>query len=125
MFKLSSCYRLADDNRYDETSVWYINDELGCALTHSDTPQCKIAPFLYAPNKRMDGEVRACTLMWLCRGVKEGEIVERDYLNGIGEDKQRSSRLVVWYETPREMYVELYKSYNKTLDKIASDFKNS
>lgn len=75
IFKLANCYRLADSSQMDETSVWYVNDEIGSALSHSDSPQCKTAPFLYAPNRKMDSEVQAYTLLWLCKDVKEGGVV--------------------------------------------------
>ncbi|CAM8966903.1 unnamed protein product [Rhodiola kirilowii] len=42
-------YRLADDEKLDETSVWYMMDELGSALRHSDIPNFRVAPFLYMP----------------------------------------------------------------------------
>ena len=115
IFRLTGCYRLASSNQYDETSVWYVNDEIGSAFTHSDKPQCKLAPFLYAPNQKMDSQVRAHTLLWLCNDIKEGDIVERDFLNGISEENQRSSRLAVWYEIPKNIYIDLYKGYNKNL----------
>lgn len=59
----------------------------------------------------MDDQVKAYTLMWLIKDVKEGELVERDFIYGMKEDKQRSSRLVVWYNIPRLLYVNLYKGY--------------
>ena len=43
-----------------------------------------IAPFLYAPNNALDDKVIAYTLMWLCEDVKENDLIERDYLNGLG-----------------------------------------
>uniref|UniRef100_A0A2N9H5T5 Tubulin--tyrosine ligase-like protein 12 SET-like domain-containing protein n=1 Tax=Fagus sylvatica TaxID=28930 RepID=A0A2N9H5T5_FAGSY len=42
-------YRLADEEKIDETSVWYVMDELGSALRHSDEPNFRVAPFLFMP----------------------------------------------------------------------------
>jgi len=39
----------------DEENVWYINDEVGCAMRHSDKPNFAMHPFIYAPNQVMDG----------------------------------------------------------------------
>lgn len=38
----------------DESSVWYVLDELGSFVQHSDTPNVKIMPFLYLPNGKLD-----------------------------------------------------------------------
>ena len=54
----------------------------------------------------------AYTLMWLVEDVREGQLVERDFLSGLGEEKQRSSRLAVWYQVPRDLYINLYNEYN-------------
>jgi hypothetical protein len=34
-------------------------------------------------------------------------MVTRDYLNGLGEEKQRSSRLAAWYKLPEPSYLAL------------------
>lgn len=65
VFKIAGNYRLSSTEKLDETSIWYVNDEFGSAITHTDKPQCIIAPFLYAPNNSMDGAVVAYSLMWL------------------------------------------------------------
>ncbi|KAL5995106.1 hypothetical protein ACLOJK_025164 [Asimina triloba] len=51
-------YRLADEEKIDETSVWYVMDEFGSALRHSDEPNCRIAPFLYMPEGKLASAVR-------------------------------------------------------------------
>ncbi len=38
----------------DEENVWYINDEVGCAMRHSDDPNFAVHPFIYAPNNTID-----------------------------------------------------------------------
>ncbi|OMO91799.1 Tubulin-tyrosine ligase [Corchorus olitorius] len=43
-------YRLADEEKLDETPVWYVMDELGSALRHSDEPNFRVAPFLFMPD---------------------------------------------------------------------------
>lgn len=57
-------------------------------------------PFLYAPNFKMDDKVISYTLMWPLEEINEGEEITRDYLNGIKEEKQRSSRMAAWYKLP-------------------------
>uniref|UniRef100_A0A0E0NQI2 Tubulin--tyrosine ligase-like protein 12 SET-like domain-containing protein n=1 Tax=Oryza rufipogon TaxID=4529 RepID=A0A0E0NQI2_ORYRU len=43
-------YRLADEEKIDETPVWYVMDELGSAMRHSDDANFRIAPFLFMPD---------------------------------------------------------------------------
>lgn len=47
-------YRLASSDQMDEENIWYINDEVGCAMKHSDQPNFAIHPFIYAPNNKFD-----------------------------------------------------------------------
>ena len=54
IWKLAHCYRLATTEKLDETSVWYIMDEFGSAIPHSDTPNFVVVPFLFAPNNKLD-----------------------------------------------------------------------
>jgi tubulin--tyrosine ligase-like protein 12 len=52
-------------------------------IPHNDNPNVKIIPFLYAPNNKMDSEVQAFSIMWPIKDIKEGELLTKDYLNGI------------------------------------------
>ncbi|KAH9804622.1 tubulin--tyrosine ligase-like protein 12 [Citrus sinensis] len=46
-------YRLANEEKIDETSVWYVMDELGSAVRHSDEPNFRVAPFLFMPEGKL------------------------------------------------------------------------
>lgn len=56
IWKLANSYRLANDEKLDETSVWYIMDEFGSAIEHKDAPNTQVHPFLYAPNNKLDAQ---------------------------------------------------------------------
>jgi tubulin--tyrosine ligase-like protein 12 len=101
LFKLAGCYRLASTEKLDETSVWYVNDELGSSITHSDNPQVVLVPFLYSRSCHIGEEMEAFTIMWAVKDIEEGQLIERDFLCGLPESKQRSSRLAAWYNLPR------------------------
>ena len=47
-------YRLVTEEQMDEENIWYINDEVGCSIRHSDSPNFAIHPFIYAPNGTFD-----------------------------------------------------------------------
>jgi len=38
----------------DEENIWYLMDEVGTAMRHSDQPNVAIHPFIYSPNGKLD-----------------------------------------------------------------------
>ncbi|KAK6784548.1 hypothetical protein RDI58_018003 [Solanum bulbocastanum] len=119
-------YRLADEEKIDETSVWYVMDELGSALRHSDKPNFRVSPFLYMPEGNLAAAV-SYSILWPIDDVREGDECTRDYLFGIGEEKQRSARLTAWFHTPKNYFIKEYEKYKNTLQsiKIASPVQGS
>ncbi|XP_075490378.1 LOW QUALITY PROTEIN: uncharacterized protein LOC142528958 [Primulina tabacum] len=107
-------YRLADEEKIDETSVWYVMDELGSALRHSDESNFRVSPFLYMPNGRLESAV-SYSILWPTKNIEEGDECTRDFLFGIGEEKQRSSRLTAWFHTPQNYFIREYEKYSKKL----------
>ncbi|XP_021276458.1 LOW QUALITY PROTEIN: tubulin--tyrosine ligase-like protein 12 [Herrania umbratica] len=107
-------YRLADEEKLDETPVWYVVDELGSALRHSDEPNFRVAPFLFMPEGNLASAV-SYSILWPTQNVKKGEECTRDYLFGIGEEKQRSARLTAWFYTPQNYFIQEYKKHHNKL----------
>lgn len=64
-------------------------------------------PFLYAPNNKLDEKAISFTLMWPLQDIKAGDYLTRDYLNGIKEEKQRSSRKAAWFKLPETQLLNL------------------
>ncbi|OAY66706.1 Tubulin--tyrosine ligase-like protein 12 [Ananas comosus] len=108
-------YRLADEEKIDETSVWYVMDELGSALRHSDDANFRVAPFLYMPEGKLASAV-SFSILWPTRDVHCGEECTRDYLFGIGEDKQRSARLTAWFHTLENYFIQEFRKYKQQLE---------
>ena len=104
---------MANTEKLDESSVWYINDELGTAISHNDHPNAKLIPFLFSEDNKMGENMVAYSLIWPLKPINEGEIVCRDYLHGFTEKKQRSSRLSIWYELPFKFYQNINLEYEK------------
>lgn len=50
----------------DKVPVWYIMDEFGSQVQHSDQPSCGMAPFFY-----IQGQL-AYTVLWPLRDLEEG-----------------------------------------------------
>uniref|UniRef100_A0A803MG33 Tubulin--tyrosine ligase-like protein 12 SET-like domain-containing protein n=1 Tax=Chenopodium quinoa TaxID=63459 RepID=A0A803MG33_CHEQI len=107
-------YRLADEEKIDETSVCYVMDELGSALRHSDVPNFQVAPFLYMRDGNLSSAV-SFSILWPTQDVEKGDECTRDFLLGIGEDKQRSARLSAWFHTPKNYFIKGYEKYHQKL----------
>ncbi|KAF6162425.1 hypothetical protein GIB67_017313 [Kingdonia uniflora] len=103
-------YRLADEEKIDETSVWYVMDELGSALRHSDAPNFRVSPFLYMPEGKLASAI-SFSVLWPTKNVQIGNECTRDFLFGIGENRQRSARLTAWFHTPQNYFIQEYENY--------------
>ncbi|KAK7304002.1 hypothetical protein RJT34_14973 [Clitoria ternatea] len=114
MWQYLMTYRLADEEKLDETSVWYVMDELGSALRHSDDPNFRVAPFLFMPEGNLASAV-SFSILWPTKNVERGDECTRDFLLGIGEDKQRSARLTAWFHTPEKYFIQAYEKHNQKL----------
>jgi tubulin--tyrosine ligase-like protein 12 len=107
-------YRLADEEKIDETPVWYVMDELGSAMRHSDDANFRIAPFLFMPDGKLASAI-SYTILWPVHDVHTGEECTRDFLFGVGEDKQRSARLTAWFHTPENYFIQEFRKYKEQL----------
>ncbi|KAL9314621.1 hypothetical protein ACSQ67_020073 [Phaseolus vulgaris] len=114
MWQYLMTYRLADEEKLDETSVWYVMDELGSALRHSDEPNFRVAPFLFMPEGNLASAV-SFSILWPTQNVQKGDECTRNFLLGIGEDKQRSARLTAWFHTPENYFINAYEKHQQKL----------
>lgn len=108
MWKFNQTYTLAVDGgkAEDREPYWYIRDEFGSAIEHSDQPNARMVPFL----SMLDGQMY--TLLWLIDDISsEGqsrfgqehsssidivEWVTIDYVCGTRDDLLRRAKLVPW-----------------------------
>ena len=73
--------------------VWYIMDEVGSSINHSDEPNFRTVPFLYL----LEGVTY--TLLFPIKNVEPGEEVFRDFVEGQTSDsKKRRALLLPWRE---------------------------
>lgn len=66
-------YRLVKPGVMDEEPIFYINDEVGSSITHSDDPNCCLSPFIYMPNCEGDdySQAKTFSIFWVCKDVKK------------------------------------------------------
>ncbi|XP_069484227.1 tubulin--tyrosine ligase-like protein 12 [Ambystoma mexicanum] len=90
MWKYNQTYKLAHGSAEEKVPVWYIMDEFGSRIQHSDEPTFGTAPFFYMPH-----EV-AYTILWPLRDLENGEEVVRDYAYGESDPLIRKCMLLPW-----------------------------
>ncbi|XP_008399781.1 tubulin--tyrosine ligase-like protein 12 [Poecilia reticulata] len=90
MWKYNQTYQLSQGSAEAKAPVWYIMDEFGSQVQHSDHPSCCMAPFFY-----MQGQL-AYTLLWPLQDLQGGDEVTRDYAYGETNPLLRRCRLLPW-----------------------------
>ncbi|MBN3312321.1 TTL12 protein, partial [Atractosteus spatula] len=90
MWKFSQTYQLSQGTAEEKVPVWYIMDEFGSQVQHSDEPTCCMAPFFHMP------EQVAYTVLWPLQDLDIGDEVTRDYAYGETDPVIRKCRLLPW-----------------------------
>lgn len=109
VWKYANTYAIAGDgfSIEDRVPVWYVLDELGSGITHSDTPNFRAVPFLYVP------EQLTYTLLFAIKDIEEGDMVTRNFVEGLYPDTmQREAMLIPWkhYKHFKEDYTQVEPS---------------
>lgn len=87
----------------EPVTSWFVNDEVGSVIGHSDIPNVRMMTILYSKtNSPVD--LVPFTVMWPVKDIGANEAIVRDKLHGYDESQFRSARLRVWYETPDDYY---------------------
>uniref|UniRef100_A0A3P8UD38 Tubulin tyrosine ligase-like family, member 12 n=1 Tax=Amphiprion percula TaxID=161767 RepID=A0A3P8UD38_AMPPE len=90
MWKYNQTYHLSQGSAEEKVPVWYIMDEFGSQVQHSDQPSCSMAPFFY-----IQGQL-PYTVLWPLQDLQEGDEVTRDYTYGETNPLVRQCRLLPW-----------------------------
>ena len=105
IWRYCGTYRLVKPGKMDQEPCFYIHDEVGNSITHSDSPNVKMAPFIFSPNcEHDDDKAMTYSIMWPTQTIKKEHYIERDYLDGIDEKQWRSARLYPWFNVFEEYY---------------------
>ncbi|XP_061193529.1 tubulin--tyrosine ligase-like protein 12 [Saccostrea echinata] len=92
MWKFNQTYSIgnAEFGSDESMPIWYIMDEFGSRVQHSDSPTVKMCPFYFAPLQI------SFTLMWPLKDLEENEEVTRDYTPNVQNPEARKARLIPW-----------------------------
>lgn len=105
MWRYNQMYALgtADNNSAEMTiedrmPIWYIMDEFGSAINHSDDPNVRVVPFMHLP------EGITYSLLFPVKDVLEGDQITRDYAEGLAaatatDPNVRNALLLPWRYT--------------------------
>jgi tubulin--tyrosine ligase-like protein 12 len=70
---------------------WYMMDEVGLALSHSDTPNMRCCPLFVIPTGNQASY--SLSVAWPCRDISAGEVLSRDYRHGLHVDSPNN---ILW-----------------------------
>ncbi|XP_070579900.1 tubulin--tyrosine ligase-like protein 12 isoform X4 [Ptychodera flava] len=92
MWKYNQTYSIQNQefSAEDKLPVWYIMDEFGSHIRHSDQPTFKTAPLFYMPNQ-------ICyTILWPVKDMDYADEVTRDFASEVRDPVLRKIRLSPW-----------------------------
>uniref|UniRef100_A0A7I4Y2L1 Tubulin--tyrosine ligase-like protein 12 n=1 Tax=Haemonchus contortus TaxID=6289 RepID=A0A7I4Y2L1_HAECO len=106
--------------------VWYIMDEFGVRISHSDTPNVRVVPLYFIPHNA------AYSVVFLTKEVADGEEICRDYADNILARRQPEWRrylMMPWLEKEFELEEEIERQppdenffiSGRTLDALPTD----
>uniref|UniRef100_A0A3Q2Z8G9 Tubulin tyrosine ligase-like family, member 12 n=1 Tax=Hippocampus comes TaxID=109280 RepID=A0A3Q2Z8G9_HIPCM len=84
----------------EKIPVWYIMDEFGSQVRHSDQPSCGLAPLFFAEAQA------AFTVLWPLRDLQKGDEVTRDFAYGESDPLVRQCRVCPKITEPADSYYE-------------------
>lgn len=92
MWKFNQTYRIGNATFGSDESmpIWYIMDEFGSRIQHSDSPTVKMSPFFFAPLQI------SFTLMWPLQDLEENDEITRDFVPNVGDPETRKAKLIPW-----------------------------
>lgn len=99
MWRYNQMYALGGSNDTqipieDRMPIWYIMDELGSAVNHSDSPNFRVVPFMHLP------EGITYSLLFPVKDAPNGTQVTRDFVEGNAADSDiRKALLLPWRAT--------------------------
>lgn len=103
-----------------QETIWYLNDEVGSIIGHSDTPNVKVRSFINSPSNSMNDENRIeVSVMWPVIDIGKNHGFLKDYLQGWTEQRGfRSTRLHSFYDVPTEYFGKQLEILRKAMPSL-------
>uniref|UniRef100_A0A672ILZ6 Tubulin--tyrosine ligase-like protein 12 SET-like domain-containing protein n=1 Tax=Salarias fasciatus TaxID=181472 RepID=A0A672ILZ6_SALFA len=90
LWKYNQTYQLSQGSAEQRVPVWYVLDEFGSRVQHSDRPSCAVAPFFCMRTQL------AYSVLWPLHDLRSGDEATRDYAYGETDPLVRRCRLLPW-----------------------------
>uniref|UniRef100_H2Z938 Tubulin--tyrosine ligase-like protein 12 SET-like domain-containing protein n=1 Tax=Ciona savignyi TaxID=51511 RepID=H2Z938_CIOSA len=112
MWKYIQTYSSSVGTAEEKVPVWYIMDEFGTRVQHSDEPTVAMIPFHYLPT------ATTYTIMWLLQDLDYADELTRDYAHNERDAVMRKCKLLPWVDAdlsdvPTQTNVLPDKSYEE------------
>ncbi|KAJ2226508.1 hypothetical protein IWW45_007428 [Coemansia sp. RSA 485] len=86
---------------------WYIQDEVGLSIGHSDSPNVRCLPFLYLDTR---GQMMPFSIMWPTKPISKGDALTRDYCPAwLTDSEQRKGYLQSIFPGPKQFALDAYE----------------
>lgn len=97
VWRYANTYRLGNVKPEDASPIWYVMDEVGSAIEHSDVPNVRMVPFFFGPSRS------AFSLVWTVNPIKSGDFLSRDYFPEFASNPAMHTALLaaLFYEPGR------------------------
>lgn len=96
-WKYANTYRIGNLRPEEQSAIWYVMDEFGSAIEHSDSPNMRMAPFYFAETQC------AFSLLWPVEPLEAGDFLARDYVPEQTQDADtRAALLAALFYPPEE-----------------------
>eukprot|EP00026_Physarum_polycephalum_P001186 Phypoly_transcript_01187.p1 GENE.Phypoly_transcript_01187~~Phypoly_transcript_01187.p1 ORF type:complete len:718 (+),score=105.98 Phypoly_transcript_01187:1437-3590(+) len=112
MWKYNQYYSMGTQSGEEEASVWYIMDELGSRIRHSDSPNLKIVPFFFAER------AVSYSLAWPIQDIHGGDIATRDFLPSRSGTQKQLILDAVWGTVEEETQKTCEQAHDRLKKKL-------
>lgn len=128
MWKHNQTYHLSLGSAEEKLPVWYVMDEFGSQIQHSDRPSSGLAPF-YCVSEQL-----AFSVLWPLQDLLQGDEVTRDFAYGETDALVRRCRLLPWkpdelsdvssdtHEPPDQYYQAIFRENGEQLPEEVEPF---
>nr|CAB3267355.1 tubulin--tyrosine ligase-like protein 12 [Phallusia mammillata] len=90
LWKYNQTYSVSQNVNNEHQSLWYVLDEFGSRIHHSDEPTVAVVPFFYQPKQV------SFSIMWPLTDLEYGDELTRDYALYEKDPVLRQCRLLPW-----------------------------
>ncbi|KAJ2732537.1 hypothetical protein IW152_003744 [Coemansia sp. BCRC 34962] len=107
----------ADQSVVKQTN-WYIQDEVGLSVAHSNDPNVCCLPFLYLGAQ---GQMSPFSILWPIKQISSGDALTRDFCpSWLKDPRQRQGYLQAIFPAPTQPLLDAYLEFTKELEQTAA-----